>query len=162
MRILGIDPGIGRMGWGIVEVQGSALRALRFGCLETSARLPFEKRLLAVHEEVSRIIDMEKPDVLSIEDLFFSTNAKTAFSVGQARGVILLAAEQGKVSTVIYTPLQVKVAVTGYGKADKNQVGSMVKALLRLSVLPKPDDINDALAIAITHGVSHRMSKHRK
>lgn len=155
MKILGIDPGIGRMGWGIIEkVHGSQFIVHGYGCVETQPNSDIPGRLYAIHDEVSRIIDEYKPDALAIEDLFFAKNAKTAFSVGQARGVILLAASQKNLDIAVYTPLQVKSAVTGYGKAEKKQVGQMVKLLLHLKEIPKPDDTADALAIAITHGVT--------
>ncbi len=155
MKILGIDPGIGRMGWGIIEkVQGSQFLVGGYGCVETQPNSDIPGRLYAIYDEVCRIIDEYRPDALAIEDLFFAKNAKTAFSVGQARGVILLAASQKNLSIAVYTPLQVKSAVTGYGKAEKKQVGQMVKLLLHLKEIPKPDDTADALAIAITHGVT--------
>lgn len=155
MRILGIDPGIGRMGWGIIEkVRGSEYLVHGFGCVETQPNSDIPGRLYAIHDEVCRIIDEYKPEVLAIEDLFFSKNAKTAFAVGQARGVVLLAASQKNLTVSVYTPQQVKSAVTGYGKAEKKQVGQMVKLQLHLSEVPKPDDTADALAIAITHAVT--------
>jgi len=159
MRILGIDPGIGRTGWGIVEVGGGKLEVGSFGCIETEANVDMEKRLKILYETLMNIIQKEKPDVLAIEDLFFNTNAKTALIVGQARGVVLLAAAQTGLSLSVYTPLQVKIAVTGYGRAEKGQVGQMVKTILKLSSIPKPDDTADALAIAITHAFSYKSNK---
>lgn len=156
MRILGIDPGIGRMGWGIVEVQGRAAKAMGFGCVETEPNSDIPGRLYALHDEVSRIIDEYQPEVLAIEDLFFAKNVSTAFSVGQARGVVLLAASQKNLQVAVYTPQQVKLTVTGYGKADKKQVGQMVKLQLRLKEVPKPDDTADALAIALTYAVTKK------
>lgn len=158
MKILGIDPGIGRMGWGIITKEKNSLQVIGFGCIETQPNSDIPGRLYAIHDEVSRIIDEYKPDSLAIEDLFFAKNVKTAFSVGQARGVVLLAASQKNLSISIYTPLQVKNAVTGYGKADKKQVGQMVKLQLRLQEIPKPDDTADALAIALTHAFTKRFS----
>lgn len=154
MRILGIDPGIGRMGWGVIENHKSKVTSIGFGCIETEPNSDVGGRLYALHDEVCRIIDEYHPDQMSIEDLFFSKNVKTAFSVGQARGVVLLAASQKNVPIHVYTPQQIKLAVTGYGKADKKQVGQMVKLLLHLPKIPTPDDTADALAIAITHGVT--------
>lgn len=155
MRILGIDPGIGRMGWGVIEkVTGSQFIAEGYGCVETMPNSDIPGRLYAIYDEVCRIIDEYHPESLAIEDLFFSKNAKTAFSVGQARGVVLLAASQKNLKISVYTPLQVKSAITGYGKAEKKQVGQMVKFLLHLKEIPKPDDTADALAIALTHGVT--------
>ena len=157
MRILGIDPGIGRTGWGVIECQRSNITCHMFGCIETSQKLSLEKRLEAVYKEMQKIIKTEKPDVLAIEELFFNTNAKTALVVGQARGVMLLASAQAKLPVAVYTPLQVKIAVTSYGRAEKSQVGQMVKTLLHLESVPKPDDTADALAIAITHAFSYKM-----
>ncbi len=159
MRILGVDPGIGRTGWGVIEVQGSQFKVQSFGCIETPAGMPTEKRLHALFDEISRIITEEKPNAFAIEDLFFNTNAKTALVVGQARGVVLLVASQHNLPFGVYTPLQVKIAVTGYGRAEKGQVGQMVKTILKLPSIPKPDDTADALAIAITHAFSHKTPK---
>ncbi len=159
MRILGIDPGIGRTGWGIIEVQGSKLIVQSYGCIETTAGMEMEQRLLSLFEQLTQIIKTEKPDALGIEDLFFNTNAKTALIVGQARGVVLLLAAQHNLSLGVYTPLQVKIAVTGYGRAEKGQVGQMVKTILKLNQIPKPDDTADALAIAITHAFSYKLNK---
>lgn len=158
MIILGIDPGIGRTGWGVVQTNNSKLLPLNYGCIETSAGLSMEKRLGQLFEELTRIIKKEKPEVLAIEDLFFNTNAKTALIVGQARGVVLLCASQHNLGIAVYTPLQVKMALTGYGRADKNQVGHMIKTILKLQSIPKPDDTADALAIAVTHAHSRRMN----
>lgn len=159
MHILGIDPGIGRTGWGIITVESSKLTALSFGCIETKPGVEIPQRLLRIYHEVIALIQTHNPDALAIEELFFNTNTKTAFTVGQARGVILLAAAQRSVSVTIYTPLQVKMATTGYGRAEKAQVGQMVKVILKLPTIPKPDDTADALAIAITHAFSRKMPK---
>lgn len=159
MRILGIDPGIGRTGWGVVEVENAKLKVQSFGCIETSQTLQMGERLVSLYRELDQVIRDYTPDALAIEDLFFNTNAKTALIVGQARGVVLLLAEQSHLSLAVYTPLQVKMAVSGYGRADKNQVGQMVKSILHLSAIPKPDDTSDALAIALTHAFSYKMKK---
>lgn len=159
MRILGIDPGIGRTGWGVIEVQGAKLKVQSYGCIETPVGMDMEKRLQALYEQLTTIIKAEEPDALGIEDLFFNTNAKTALVVGQARGVVLLTASQNNLSLGVYTPLQVKIAVTGYGRAEKGQVGQMVKTILKLDKIPKPDDTADALAIAITHAFSYKTAK---
>lgn len=159
MRILGIDPGIGRMGWGVIDVVSQKSQVISYGCLETEASDAIPTRLATVYTFVKEVILTHKPEVLAIEDLFFNNNAKTAFVVGQARGVILLAAAQQKLDIAIYTPLQVKMAVSGYGRADKNQVGQMVKTLLKLDSIPKPDDTADALAIALTHAFSYKMER---
>lgn len=159
MRILGIDPGIGRTGWGIVSVEKGKLEVENYGCLETKSKSPVDERLLVIFEAMKKIIVTENPDALAIEDLFFNTNAKTAFAVGQARGIIILAAAEKKIPVVSYTPLQVKMALTGYGRAEKTQVGQMVKTVLKLTAVPKPDDTTDALAIALTHAFSYKMKK---
>lgn len=152
MVILGIDPGIGRMGWGIIEkVKNSQVLVKGYGCVETDAKQDSQERLLVVYDQTIQIIKKYKPEALAIEDLFFNKNVKTAFAVGQARGVVLLAAVQNNIPVTVYTPPQVKSAVAGYGKADKKQIGQMVKLTLRLKEIPKPDDTADALAIALTH-----------
>lgn len=156
MVILGIDPGIARCGWGIVEVRGAKCEVRNFGCLETKASTAIEKRLLIVYKGIVKLIDKYKPDVISVEELFFNTNSKTAFIVGEARGVVLLAGAEKNIPISVFTPLQVKMAITGYGRADKNQIGKMVKTLLKLSEIPKPDDVNDALAVALTHAFTKK------
>lgn len=159
MRILGIDPGIGRTGWGVITIEKGKPTVEAFGCIETPKELLLEERLVALYGAIQAIIEEYKPDTMGIEELFFNTNVSTALIVGQARGVVLLAAAQRGVSIEAYTPLQVKMAVSGYGRADKKQVGSMVKMILKLSSIPKPDDTADALAIALTHGFSQKMKK---
>jgi crossover junction endodeoxyribonuclease RuvC len=154
MRIIGIDPGIGRTGWGIINKEGMKSTAIAYGCIETEVNGQPEQRLQSLFAQLETIIEEYKPETLAIEDLFFQNNAKTAMVVGQARGVVLLLAAQKGLPVTIYTPLQVKVATTGYGKAEKAQVGIMVKTILKLSAVPKPDDTADALAIAITHAFS--------
>lgn len=163
MVILGIDPGIGRCGWGIVEsVNSSKSAALEYGCIETKPNKKIEERLLTISEEVEKIIKENKPDVLAIEELFFGSNSKTALIVGQARGVILLEASRKHLPVFVYTPLQVKMALTGYGRADKNQIGQMVKVILKLEKIPKIDDTSDALAVALTHAFSAKMREVNK
>jgi crossover junction endodeoxyribonuclease RuvC len=157
MRIIGLDPGIGRTGWGIIDVESSKCKVRRYGCLETPPNTDIESRLNELYDKLTEILKEEKLDAFAIEELFFNTNSKTAMVVGQARGVALLAAAKQKLPITIYTPLQVKIAVTGYGRAEKNQVGQMVKALLSLDSIPKPDDTADALAIALTHAFSYKM-----
>ncbi len=159
MIILGVDPGIGRCGWAVVESGKGKLKALSYDCLETEPNSEITKRLLKISLHFESLIKEYKPDVLAIEELFFNTNSKTAFVVGQARGVILLAAASNKIPVAIYTPLQVKMAVTGYGRADKNQIGQMVKVILKLEKIPKMDDTSDALAVAIAHAFSAKMGK---
>lgn len=159
MRILGIDPGIGRTGWGIIELQKSTVKPQRFGCIETSQKSSLAIRLQDLYKQIAKIIREEKPDSVAIEELFFNTNVSTALIVGQARGVVLLAVAQNKLPLGVYTPLQVKIAVTGYGRADKKQVGQMVKTILKLESIPKPDDTADALAIALTHAFSAKIQR---
>ncbi len=156
MLILGIDPGIGRTGWGIVESIGSKCKVVKYGCIETEPNSDISGRLFAIHDEISRIIGEYKPECMAVEELFFGKNIKTAFVVGQARGVILLAGAEGNLPITIYTPLQVKIALTGYGRAEKSQVGKMVKTILSLTEMPKPDDTTDALAVALSHAFSYR------
>jgi crossover junction endodeoxyribonuclease RuvC len=159
MRILGIDPGIGRCGWGIIDSQGQKLIVQGYGCIETSPKKETPERLTEIYSKIINLIKVHKPEAMAIEELFFNTNAKTAFVVGQARGVILLAASQSKLDIAIYTPLQVKMSLTGYGRAEKEQIGKMVKTLLSLKEIPKPDDTADALAVALAHAFSQKYAK---
>jgi crossover junction endodeoxyribonuclease RuvC len=154
VRILGIDPGIARLGWGVVEVEGSRLRGVAHGCVETPAQMAEPERLNRIFSALQDIIALHAPGCVSVEQLFFYRNTTTAFRVGQARGVALLAAVHAGLSVYEYTPMQVKQAVTGYGGADKRQVQEMVRILLGLRDIPRPDDAADALAIAITHAHS--------
>lgn len=156
MLVLGIDPGIARVGWGFVNQSGGEITAAEYGCLTTPAGLSDETRLARISAELGKIIDKYRPQVVAVEKLFFTTNAKTAFQVGQARGVIVLAASTRQLPVFSYTPLQVKMAITGYGKAEKQQIQKMVKSILKLKTVPKPDDTADALAIAITHCFTKR------
>ncbi len=156
MRILGIDPGFARVGWGVLEVQNSESRIQNYGCVETSKNTDSQDRLVSVYKEVCALIKKYKPDVLAIEELFFTNNAKTAFKVGEARGVIILAGALQKIPVFSYTPLQVKIAVTGYGSAEKSQVGRMIKAILKLKDMPKLDDTTDAIAVALTHAFTNK------
>lgn len=159
MRILGIDPGIGRTGWGIIEQKGNSIKALAYDCFETPPHQEVPIRLEAIYHHITDLIATYHPDAMGIEDLFFNNNAKTAMVVGQARGVVLLAAQQQSLPIGIYTPLQVKIAVAGYGRAEKAQVGQMVKVLLGLDKIPKPDDTADALAIALTYAFSYKINR---
>ncbi len=159
MRILGIDPGIGRMGWGIVDKEGQKVTPVDFGCATTESTTDIATRLKEIHKCVADLIEKYKPTEFAIEELFFNTNAKTAFVVGQARGVILLAAGQNNLTPAIYTPLQVKIALTGYGRAEKRQVGELVKSSLKLEKIPTPDDTADALAVALTHAFSVKQKR---
>lgn len=157
MIILGVDPGIARVGWGVIEEKSGKIRALEYGCFETSSRDEIPKRLLQIREKILELIKKHEPETLSIEELFFNTNTKTAFVVGQARGVVIETAAEKNLEVQIYTPLQVKIALTGYGRAEKNQVGHMVKTLLFLKDIPRPDDVADALAIALTCSFSRKL-----
>lgn len=147
MKVIGIDPGIGRTGWAILE--NSCL--LKSGCLETLPNSPLPIRLKYIYTELTKILQAEKPHHAAIEDLFFENNAKTAIAVGAGRGVIVLTCALANITVFNYSPLQVKSAVTGNGHADKKSVEHMVKKLLKLEKTPKPDDIVDAIAIALTH-----------
>ncbi len=158
MRILGIDPGIAIVGTGIVEKVGNKYLPVYYDSIITAAHTPLEERIEKVYNKTVELIQTYKPDAMAVEELFFNNNAKTAFAVGQARGVILLAAKQNNVPFFEYTPLQVKQALTGYGRADKKQMQQMVKSFLGLAEVPKPDDTADALAIAICHGNSMRFN----
>lgn len=150
MIILGIDPGIGRTGWGVVEKRaGNSYRCISYGCIETSKNEKIENRLLTLASELKKIIKKYKPEMAAIEKIFFNTNVTTAIEVGEARGVVILTLCFGGVEYKSFTPLQVKQGVAGYGRADKIQVQKMVKALLHLNKVPKPDDAADALAIAL-------------
>lgn len=155
MIILGIDPGIAIVGVGVVEYTSNKFRVLYYDAVTTRAHTPLEERIVSVYEGVGTLMDTFQPDALSMEELFFNNNAKTAFAVGQARGVILLAAAKRHIPIFSYTPLQVKQAITGYGRADKKQVQQMVKSFLNLRAVPKPDDVADALAMAVCHAHSY-------
>lgn len=151
MVVLGIDPGYAIVGWGVVHFGRNIYKPLGFGAITTDADMLFNKRLEYIYSNTSRLIEKCKPDAMAIEKLYFQNNQKTAINVAQARGVILLAAEQQNVPIFEYTPLQVKTVVTGYGKAKKPQVMEMTRRLLHLEKVPKPDDTADALAIALCH-----------
>ncbi|MCQ2441281.1 MAG: crossover junction endodeoxyribonuclease RuvC [Clostridia bacterium] len=154
MRIIGIDPGYAIVGYGVVEYDGFRFKTVGYGAVTTKADMPFVKRLDAIYSDMKTLLERYKPDAMSIERLYFNTNTTTAIDVAQARGVILLSAQRNGISVYEYTPLQVKQSVTGYGNAEKHQVMEMVKNLLALSSVPKPDDTADALALAICHGHS--------
>lgn len=151
MRILGIDPGYAIVGYGITDYSHCRFGLVGYGAITTPAGTPFPERLLSIYQDIKLIIDKYKPDCLAIERLYFNTNTTTAIDVAQARGVIILAAEESGLEISEYTPLQVKQSVTGYGKAEKHQVMEMVKSLLGLNAVPKPDDTADALALAVCH-----------
>jgi crossover junction endodeoxyribonuclease RuvC len=148
--VLGIDPGTAALGYGVVERQGGNLRAVDYGCLVTTPDAPLPERLLRIHEGLTELIETHSPDLMGVERLFFSKNAQTAFGVGQARGVVLLAAAQHGIPVREATPNEIKMGVTGFGGADKEQVGRMVAVILGLDSVPTPDDTADALACAIS------------
>ncbi len=154
MYILGIDPGLAIVGWGVLDYDRGSFKPIDFGAIRTPAHTPVEDRLTSIYEQLSQIIDKYKPERMSIEELFFNTNQTTAIAVAEARGVILLCAKQHGLVINEYTPLQVKQAVVGYGRAEKNQVISMVTSMLGLAKPPKPDDTADAIALAICDGHS--------
>ena len=158
MRILGIDPGIAIVGYGVIDKEGNRYKTVAYDAVTTRAHTPLEERLETVYNGINEIIKTYKPDAMSIEELFFNNNAKTALTVGQARGVIILAAVQNHLPVYEYTPLQVKQALTGYGRASKGQIQQMMKSMLGLAQIPKPDDVADALAIAVCHGNSMRFN----
>ena len=166
MRILGIDPGYALVGMGAIEYSGNKYSVIKYGKIETFPDMRMNERLHTIFNEMKYWLTEIKPDVVAIEQLFFNTNTTTAIGVAQARGVILLACEIMHVKVYEYTPLQVKQAVVGYGKAEKLQVQKMTKTLLNLKEIPKPDDVADALAIAICHtnnaGYNHIMDKFNK
>jgi crossover junction endodeoxyribonuclease RuvC len=149
MIVLGIDPGTASTGFGIVRSAGSRLHVLAEGVIETRPGVPLERRLAEIHERVGVLLDEHRPDALAVEELYFGANVRTAFAVGQARGVVLLAAGQRGLPLRSYTPQQVKAAVCGHGRADKLQVARMVTRLLGLSAAPRSDHASDALAVAI-------------
>lgn len=151
MRILGIDPGTAITGFGVIDCVGANFKFVDAGVIRTPKEQPMHERLSTVYDEMKELLAEFKPDVMSIELLFFARNVTTAMTVGQSRGIVMLAATQANVPIYEYTPMQVKQAVTGYGKADKKQIQEMVKNLLKLDAIPKPDDAADGLAIAITH-----------
>jgi crossover junction endodeoxyribonuclease RuvC len=157
MRILGIDPGSGATGYGIIESDGSRHASILFGAITTQARQPFQERLLKIYVELSDILAREKADIMAIEEVFYATNVQSALRLGHARGIALLAAAQHGLSVYEYSPLEIKSAVVGYGRAEKTQIQSMVQLILKLPDLPAPDHAADALAVAICH--AHRMKQ---
>ena len=151
MRILGIDPGYAIVGYGIIDYIGGRFSVVAYGAVTTPADMPFPERLRSIYNDLKFLIEKYNPEALAIEKLFFNTNTTTAIDVAQARGVIVLAAQNGGLNISEYTPLQVKQSVTGYGRAEKHQVMEMTKSLLSLKSVPKPDDTADALALAVCH-----------
>ena len=162
MRILGIDPGIAIVGFGLIESNRGSVRMLQYGAVTTEAGLPLATRLVQIENDMTALISQLKPDEIAVEELFFSKNITTGIAVAHGRGVILCTAERLGVPIFEYTPMQVKQAVAGYGLADKKQVVDMTKRLLKLKAVPKPDDAADALAIAICHARSATSLLRRK
>lgn len=160
MKILGIDPGYAIMGYGIVEMKGNHFSVCGYGALTTDSGMNMPDRLKHLYTQLMDIIREYEPDVAAIEELFFNTNVKTAIMVGQARGVAILACANSGLEIYEYTPLQIKQALVGYGRAEKAQIQAMVKTILNLKAVPKPDDTADALAAAICHG--HSAGFHNK
>lgn len=154
MKILGIDPGYAILGYGIVEKKGNKFNALNYGAITTDSKMDMCDRLKSLYNELMEVIMENEPEVAAIEELFFNTNVKTAINVGQARGVAILACANSGLQIAEYTPLQIKQALVGYGRAEKTQVQAMVKTILNLKEVPKPDDTADALAAAVCHGHS--------
>ncbi len=155
MIVLGIDPGYAITGWSVVESKGQDLRVIDYGCVYTEKDIEHKDRLYILYQEIEKIIKKYKPKVGVIEDIFFYKNVKTALKVGQARGVLILACVRNNLDVHEFTPLQVKQALIGYGRADKSQIQKMIKMILGLKEIPKPDDAADALAVAVTYLNSH-------
>ena len=151
MIVLGIDPGYALMGWGVVEAEGSRMKLINYGCIETKAGVPMQNRLRTLQLGIRDLLSIYKPDDVAFEELFFARNVTTALMVGAARGAAIIAAAEYTNNLYEYTPMQIKQAVTGYGKADKKQIQQMVKLLLKLDEIPRPDDAADTIACAITH-----------
>ena len=159
MRILGIDPGFAITGYSIIDYQGNKFKLIDSGAITTKAGVSFPLRLTKIYDDLNMIIDTYKPEAISVEELFFNNNAKTAINVAQARGVVLIVGCKKNIPTYEYTPLQIKQAVAGYGRGDKIQVQKMVKTILNVEKLPKLDDTTDSMAAAICHAHSARFSE---
>jgi len=159
MIILGIDPGLATLGYGVIEAEGQKRRMIQFGTLTTPAGQPMPQRLRAIYQGMNQLMDIYQPDEVAFEELFFSKNITTGIAVSHARGVALLAVVQRTDNLYEYTPMQIKQAVTGWGGADKHQVQMMVKMLLNMNQIARPDDAADALAVALTHANSMNMKK---
>lgn len=162
MRILGIDPGIATTGYGVIDSDGVTYRPIDYGTINTLPSCPTSTRLVEIFDAANCLIEQYKPDAIAIEELFFNKNVRTALIVGHARGVLVLAAARQSIPLFEYTPLQVKQSVVGYGRAKKNQVQEMVRLLLKLNHIPKPDDAADALAVAICHINAHHAGRELK
>ena len=162
MRIIGIDPGTAICGYSVLDYIGNKFTLLDYGVVTTPANSDLEKRLYTIYQELKELIEKHQPQFLAVEELFFNTNAKTALSVGHARGVILLLGAMMGLEVFSYTPLQVKQSVVGYGRAEKKQIQEMVILILNMEKIPKPDDAADAIAVAICHGHSYKLNRNIK
>ena len=159
MRIVGVDPGLADSGYGVIEEKDNSLRVIEYSCISTSKDTPFPERLRFIYDEFARVLGEFKPDACAIEALYFAKNAKSAFQVGHARGVFILCASLAGIPVYEYTPIQVKQALVGNGRAEKSQIQFMVKMLMKLEEIPRPDHAADALAVAICHANSSRLRK---
>lgn len=159
MRILGIDPGIAIMGYGLIDMVGNRLKVVEYGVVTTSSKTKTPERLDILYNNLDEIINQFNPDEFAVEELFFNQNVKTAITVGHARGVQILCAQKNSLPIYEYTPLQIKQAMTGYGRANKKQIQETVTKLLNLNEIPKPDDAADALAVAMCHALSQRFKE---
>jgi len=157
MIIMGIDPGFAIAGYGIVKYEGNKFTSEDYGAITTESSMELPKRLLVLYNGLKEIIEKYRPEAIAVEELFFNKNIKTALAVGHGRGVAVLAAAQSGIDVFEYTPIQVKQSIVGYGRAEKTQVQQMVKAILNLPAIPKPDDVADALAVAVCHAHSYKM-----
>ncbi len=159
MRILGIDPGFAITGYSVIDYEGNKFKLITSGAIETKAGVSFPIRLKKIYDDIKMLVTEYKPDAISVEELFFNNNIKTGINVAQARGIVLLVGCQEQIPTYEYTPLQVKQAVVGYGRAEKKQVQKMVQSILKVEKVPKLDDITDSMAIAICHAHSAKFSQ---
>ena len=161
MRILGIDPGFGIIGFGVIDKENSGLSVIDYGVITTPKEMPFNERLRVIYDSMNALLDRYKPDEVSIEELYFNKNITTGIKVAEARGIILLTFQQHKLPIFEYTPQDIKLALTGQGKATKHQMQFMVKTLLRLTKIPRPDDAADAVAVALCHSQTNQMMRAR-
>lgn len=162
MKILGIDPGFATIGFGLVDSQGGQVKMLQYGTINTTPDMEFPQRLVTVFDDMTQLLAAYAPDVVAIEQLFWGTNVTTGIHVSHARGVLVLAIAQSGIPMFEYTPMQIKQAVAGYGKAEKRQVMDMTRRLLKMNEIPRPDDAADALAVAICHGRTHTSLLHQQ
>lgn len=158
MIIMGIDPGFAITGYGIVKYEGNKFLAIDYGAITTASTMKLSERLLVLSDKLEELIKKYQPDAIAVEELFFNKNIKTALTVGHGRGVAILSAAKSGVEVFEYTPLQVKQSVVGYGRAEKAQMQQMIKVILNLPSIPKPDDVADALGVAVCHGHSYKMN----